>query len=326
MLWSKSKQKRNPKIMSSKFVFQAIGTHWQIDIFDRLEKEKENHILKKIQARISDFEKTYSRFLTDSLVDRIASGQMDEVTESISSLPKGNATSATGRYIFPDDAKKLFSEYRKMYDITLGLFTPLIGGVLTDAGYDKNYSLKQKQPLSKPPAWDSVMKFDFPKLTTNQPVQLDFGAAGKGYLIDLIGEILEENGVHSYCVDAGGDILHCDKNNQPLQVGLEHPDDPKKVIGVISVLNQSLCGSSGNRRAWAGFHHIINPENLSSPRHISAVWVLAKNTIIADILTSGLFFVSPELLKKHYDFEYLILDADYSFHKSAGFGAEMFLL
>lgn len=290
--------------MSSKFVFQAIGTHWQIDIFDAIKKEKESELLSKILARISVFEKTYSRFLEDSTVGKISQ--------------------SAGDYIFPDDSVKLFAEYRKMYDITGGLFTPLIGKVLVDAGYDKEYSLKQKTDLTKPPAWDDVMVFDFPKLTVKKPVRLDFGAAGKGYLIDLVGQVLEENNICSYCVDAGGDIFHKSLKNETLKVGLEHPDDKQKVIGVISICNQSLCGSAGNRRAWANFHHIINPQTLSSPRDILAIWALAKDTIAADILTSGLFFVSPDLLKKNYDFEYLILNADYSFQKSDDFQAEIF--
>jgi thiamine biosynthesis lipoprotein len=288
--------------MSSKFNFQAIGTHWQVDVFESVKDE--NELFSKILARISVFEKTYSRFLEDSTVGKISQ--------------------SVGEYIFPADSQKLFAEYRKMYDITGGLFTPLIGGVLVDAGYDKEYSLKQKTDLTKPPAWDDVMTFDFPKLTVKKPVRLDFGAAGKGHLIDLVGEILEENNIRSYCVDAGGDILHKSLKNEPLKVGLEHPDDKQKVIGVISICNKSLCGSAGNRRAWANFHHIMNPETLSSPRDILAVWVLAKDTITADILTSGLFFAVPEILKKHYDFEYFILNADYSFRKSDGFQAEIF--
>lgn len=308
--------------MSSKFVFQAIGTHWQIDVFQSVKDE--NELLAKIRERISVFEKVYSRFLADSLIGKIASGQMDEVTQSRSPLPEGNAISAAGRYIFPDDSQRLFAEYRKMYDLTHGLFTPLIGQVLVDAGYDSKYSLTQKTEISKPPEWDSVMAFDFPCLTVKKPVQLDFGAAGKGYLVDLVGEVLKENNIQSYCVDAGGDILHRSLEKESLKVGLEHPNDAQKVIGTINICNQSLCGSSGNRRAWANFHHIINPETLSSPRHILAVWALAPDTITADILTSGLFFVSPDLIQKHYDFEYFILNADYSFQKSDGFHAEIF--
>ena len=290
--------------MQPKFNFQAIGTHWQIDLFEQVPEEAQKELSDQIFTRISEFEKTYSRFLPDSVVAKIAI--------------------SAGEFAFPPDSKKLFAEYRKMYDITGGLFTPLIGGVLNDAGYDKDYSLRQKTELQKPPRWDEVMVFDFPKLSVRKPVQLDFGAAGKGFLVDLVGNVLEQNGFRSYCVDAGGDILHRDILGQSLRVGLENPKDTSQVIGVIEIANKSLCGSAGNRRAWGNFHHIINPKTLSSPHDISAVWVLADDTISADILTSGLFFAEPAVLLKHYDFEYFILRPDNSFEKSAGFEVEVF--
>ena len=115
-----------------------------------------------------------------------------------------------------------------------------------------------------------------------------------------------------------------DARGETLRVGLEHPEDTTSVIGVANISNQSLCGSAGNRRKWADFHHIINPETLSSPKELLAVWVIAKNTLLADILTTGLFFVSPDSLLKHFKFEYLILRPDYSVEKSEGFNVELY--
>ena len=68
-----------------KFEFQAIGTHWQIDVFELVEEKHRDELLLKILARISEFEKVYSRFLDDSLVTKIAmsaGGQMGKVAKS----------------------------------------------------------------------------------------------------------------------------------------------------------------------------------------------------------------------------------------------------
>ena len=180
--------------------------------------------------------------------------------------------------------------------------------------------------MTKAPKWEDVLIWHNPKLMLSKPVLLDFGACGKGYLVDIVSEILEGIGIKSYCVDAGGD-MRCRSakvKSEKLKVGLENPNNKEEVIGVINLGNQSLCGSSGNRRTWANFHHIINPETLTSPREISAVWVVADETIKADILTTGLFFVSPETLLKHFDFQYLILYPDFSIKKSDGFDAKIF--
>ena len=38
-----------------------------------------------------------------------------------------------------------------------------------------------------------------------QAAMLDFGAAGKGYLVDIVGQVLENHGIKNYVIDAGGD-------------------------------------------------------------------------------------------------------------------------
>lgn len=287
----------------SNYTFEAIGTHWQIDVYDVLTPAQEKNLLTRIQDRIELFDRTYSRFRFDSLVTKMSQ--------------------EAGEYELPPDAVPLFDLYKKLYDLTQGFFTPLIGQTLVEAGYDAEYSLQSKT-LHHPKRWEDVMEFRAPYLLVKQPVLLDIGAAGKGYLIDIVGRLLEENGVHNYCVDAGGDILHRSTSGESLQIGLEHPQNLEQVIGVVNVWNQSLCGSAGNRRAWGEFHHIINPFTLSSPRSILAVWVMADSTLLADGLSTCLFFVPAETLQTKFEFEYLIVRDDYSVEKSSGFDAELF--
>ena len=284
--------------------FQAIGTHWQIDLPETLAPERRERLLLAIRARITEFESVYSRFDSASLVSRIAR--------------------EAGTFTFPPDAAPLFAMYRKFSEFTAGAFTPLIGQVLVDAGYDAAYSLTPKPLIRAPKAWDEVMTWNAPVLTTREPVQLDFGAAGKGYLVDLVGEMLEADGVHDYCVDAGGDIRYRSSVRAPLRVGLENPAHTKQVIGIVALGNMSLCGSAGNRRAWAGYHHTINPHTLASPKHLQAVWVVAGATLLADALTTALQFVSASELRLAFDFEYLLLREDFSVEHSSGFPAELF--
>ncbi len=298
----------------AQFNFKAIGTTWKIDIFDQISVTKQSDILSRVMARIDIFDKAYSRFRNDSLVTQISN--------------------EAGSYSMPSDADMMMSVYYDLYLKTGGFFTPLVGRLLSDAGYDANYSLSQKGKLEIPPAWDDVIEYRSTEhvLIAKKPVLLDFGAAGKGYLIDLVGEVLRSNGIVAYCIDAGGDILFNDqlsiindqKKTKTIRVGLEDPDDANKVIGVYELGSQSICGSAGNRRAWGDFTHIMNPKTMVSPTEIIAVWVVANQAIIADALTTCLFFVKPETLADAYKFEYFILYKDRSFEKSVGFDAEIF--
>ena len=129
----------------------------------------------------------------------------------------------------------MFSLYHDLYEKTDGFFTPLVGGLLSDAGYDTHYSLRAKSDLSIPPRWEDVLVYHPPTLLVKKPVLLDFGAAGKGYCIDLIGELLDMAGIDVYCINAGGDILY--RNNEPIDIGLENPQNTEQIIGICTVQN-----------------------------------------------------------------------------------------
>lgn len=296
-----NKSRSKPAKTLERLRFDAIGTQWTID-FLLPEGISVSEVESPVRARIDEFDTYYSRFREDSWITQLSQ--------------------KAGIYRLPEDARPLFDFYRQLYRLTDGLFTPLIARTLADAGYDAAYSL-QSRPLSAPPAWDDVLEYNFPQLRLRQPALLDFGAAGKGYLVDIIGALLLDLGVRSFCIDAGGDILSHNLD-QGFTIGLEHPAKPGKIIGTLALPSQSLCGSAGNRRAWGDFHHVINPRTLQSPRHLAAVWVKAEDALIADGLATALFFVPASILATCYSFEYAVLYADFALEHSAGFGADFF--
>lgn len=287
--------------MPCTFAFEAIGTAWNIDVQEELSPERQTALLAAVMARIDVFDRAYSRFRADSLVTEMAE--------------------RAGTYVLPDDAGPLMETYERLYRLTGGAFTPLIGQVMVDAGYDAAYSLTPKE-LCVPPAWDDVIAYEHPRLTMKRAAWLDFGAGGKGYLVDLIGALLEAEGVRAFCVDAGGDIVY--RGARPLRVGLEHPEQPGQAIGIATVAGGSICGSAGNRRAWANFHHTIDPRTLQSPSHVLATWAMAETGLIADALATCLYFVPAEALRKEYAFEWVVFYADHTATHSEGALVELF--
>jgi len=299
---SKPKPRARRKISdlrSQTFEFEAIGTAWEIEIGADAPVAKK--AMRSVHARIEEFSKNYSRFRPDSLVTQMSK--------------------KSGRYVLPDDARPMLDLYHELYDLTRGRMTPLIGSVLEEAGYDAGYTLRPKT-LHRPLSWDECLGYDFPDLTVKQPAMLDFGAMGKGYLVDIVGTVLRGYGIKEFVINAGGDILHGGSN--PVQVGLEHPGDTTQAIGVAEFKNRALCGSAGNRRAWAGFTHIIDPDTLASPHDIKAVWVVAESALLADALTTVLYFTTPAALLKRYNFSYGIVSGDLSLTYSPDFPAEFF--
>jgi thiamine biosynthesis lipoprotein len=282
--------------------FEAIGTQWQIDLYDKSDQHGTS-CLKAVADLIEEFDRTFSRFRPDSTVTQIATHP--------------------GTYDLGPDAPALLALYDKLYEVTDGAVTPLIGQVLSDAGYDATYSLRERT-LTAPKPWHQAVQVEGTKITVTQSVLLDFGAAGKGYLVDLVAGLIAKYGYTAFTVNAGGDIAHVGQT--PLQVGLEHPADSSAVIGTAMLDNRSLCGSATNRRRWGRFHHVIDPRSLNSPDHVSCVWVIAADTMTADGLTTALFFTPPQQLAKYFNFEYVLVDRLMHSQISAGWPGKLFTL
>jgi thiamine biosynthesis lipoprotein len=281
--------------------FDAIGTKWVVELFEQAQDPE--GLERAVHERIARFDQTFSRFRDDSLVHQMSR--------------------TAGDYALPEEGMALLRLYRRLYDATGGAVTPLIGQALEDAGYDAAYSLQPKA-ISPVPAWDEVLQLTENGVWLSRPALLDFGAVGKGALIDLVTEVVRGQGVAAFCINAGGDIRYVHPDNEPLPIALEHPGDPSMAIGVARLLGGSLCGSAGNRRAWAQYHHIIDPAAGTSPRHLQATWVCAADTAMADGLSTALYFAAPDQLKD-FDFEYALVRADNTLDRSPGFPAEFFV-
>lgn len=281
------------------FSFDGIGTQWVISTPLPLEPS----LRKRLLDRVEEFDADWSRFRGDSLVT------------AMSHHP--------GRYSFPAEAGPLGELYRKLYTVSGGAMTPLIGASLERLGYDAAYSLR---PVGSPlpaPAWGDVLEWNGTSLTTKAPVVLDVGAAGKGLLVDLLAAELAAEAVGSFVIDGSGDLLV--HGSSSVDVALEHPYNPEQAIGIVPLKGRSLCASAANRRAWGdGLHHVLDGTTGAPVRTAVATWALADTAVVADALATALFFVPGSTLEETFDFSWLTVFSDGSASYSAEFEGTLF--
>ena len=213
--------------------------------------------------------------------------------------------------------------YRTLYNATEGAMSPLVGARLENLGYDRDYTLTPRAESVDVPIWDDIMQWDGTRLTTSEPVLVDVGAAGKGYLVDLVAVVLREAGIDEYLIDASGDLLH--RGGTPVRVGLEHPFDPTKAIGVCELSNAALCASAPGRRSWGpGLHHILDATTGLPTDTVAATWALASSGLQADGLATALFFAAAPALGSGFTFEYVRMFPDSRIEYSRAFPGELF--
>ena len=279
--------------------FDAIGTAWQIDTAEPIAADLD----AAIHDRIEIFDRTYSRFRGDSLVSRIGT--------------------TAGAFEFPDDAAALFATYRGLYVATGGAMSPLVGQAMDDLGYDRTYSLRPTGRSAPAPRWDEAFAWDGSVLTTARPMRIDVGAAGKGYLVDIISAMLADAGHTEFTVDGSGDIQH--SGATPIRVGLEHPADPTIAIGIARLRGNSICASASNRREWGdGLHHMIDATTGLPTRRVIATWAIAALALEADGLATALFFADAAALEAEFDFTWVRMLSDGRVECSPHLDGEMF--
>lgn len=290
-------------MLTSRFAFDAIGTSWEINTPAALGPDTKKHVL----VLAEHFDSVYSRFREDSVLTRIAKAARG------------------GTFSFPLDAVPMFDLYDRLHALTEGAVDPLVGRDLELLGYDRHYSLtpQKTEAGSSRPIWSRDVMRDGRRLTTRKPLVIDLGAVGKGALVDIIADVLLAYGFEEIVVDGSGDMLH--RGNTQLAVGLEHPLDPGMVIGVVNLMNGSLCASASNRRRWGdNLHHVIDARTGKPTTEIIATWAIAADTATADGIATALFFDASPPLMATFDVSFVRMFADGRVEASDNFEGKLF--
>ena len=244
--------------------FEAIGTSWQIESDTELPADAR----ARVTALIDRFDREWSRFRADSDVTALARGAR--------AVP------------LPSDGAAMLDAYAELSEMTGGAVNPLVGRSLESLGYDATYTLGAGVPTPAPGEWRALLDWTGDTLAQSGPGLIDVGALGKGRLVDLVLAALAADVSGDLVVDASGDMAI---RGAAVRIGLEHPYDPRRAIGVWSVQDAALCASATNRRAWGGgLHHVLDARTGAPVRTVAATWAVHPEAMRADAIATALFF------------------------------------
>lgn len=278
--------------------FEAIGTSWEVVTAAPLDPGAR----AAVRALVERFDAEWSRFRPDSLVSALAA--------------------EGGRVPAPPDAAAMLDAFRRLSDATDGAVNPLVGRSLERLGYDSGYSLTSSQPVPAPREWSSLLTWDDGVLALEAPAVIDVGALGKGRLVDLVHSLVRERSPGPVVVDAGGDLA---VSGAPQRIGLEHPYDSRRAVGVWEVTDAALCASATNRRAWGdGLHHVLDARTGVPVRTIAATWAVADDAMRADATATALFFDGGPRLAAEWGVAWVRMTTAGAVEWSPGCRAELF--
>lgn len=220
--------------------------------------------------------------------------------------------------IFKDN----FEWSRKASEFSGGAFDATIGPLVSAWGFHYKKELEMT-----PEMVDSIRQLvDYRKIEivndkvvkANPNMTLDFNAVAQGYTADLVGKLLETNGIFNYLVDVGGEIMTrgTKPNGEQWVIGIERPAenfDSERSVQIRLNLKDKGIVTSGNYRKYiekdgVRYSHSIDPKSgYPAPQNLLSATVIAENATWADCLASVCMLVGRdkaiELLEHEKDVE-----------------------
>jgi len=129
-------------------------------------------------------------------------------------------------------------------------------------------------------------------------VKIGLGGVAKGYAVQRAMKVLEDRGVRSAIITAGGDmaLLGAD-GDRPWRVGVKDPRDPRNTIGWMD-LEDTTVHTSGDYERFRiidgkRYHHILSPFTGYPARRSRAATVVSRDGALGDALSTGVFVLGP---------------------------------
>ncbi|GAB0174342.1 MAG: FAD:protein FMN transferase [Candidatus Altimarinota bacterium] len=289
-----------------KFSLDSIGTHLTLSIDT---PHLCGELFSSIEKRLVHFENKFSRFKAENWLDELnhrREGTLD------------------------DDAKFMLTYALDVSKRTGGYFDPTVGKRLSELGYGAimNHSQSVIHKGKHNDYREIEIIGDIVQL--HGDILLEFGGVGKGYLIDVIKEMIDEYyysksiPLPRYLIDFGGDLY----GYGGWKVGLENPHVLEEIIGVLLLDDIFLACSSGSKRKWGNNHHLIDPKTGESATDVIASFIEGPSGISTDAYATS-FCVMPyeescELLREIPFLEGVILASDGRYFRSSGSKSEIF--
>jgi len=229
-LFSCEKKDNNLKIIKG----NAIGTTFSI----KYVSEGNLNFQIKIDSLIKAVNKSVSTYIP---------------TSDISKINKGDTTVIVDHFF-----EEVFFKSEKIYTNTNGDFDPTVGILVNAWGFGpekaiENLDSAKIKELLNYVGFDKVSLKNGRIIKQYPKIYFDFNAIAKGYLVDIIGRVFEQEGIENYMVEIGGEIRARGVNQHGdfWVIGIENPneDGSRSFATTIQLRNESMA-TSGNYRKY----------------------------------------------------------------------------
>lgn len=220
---------------------------------------------------------------------------------------------------------------------TGGAFDPTVGPVI------RLWDFREKKKPEKAALKNALKLVDYNAMGLNaesstvflgrKGMSFDTGGIAKGYAADRAVDVLKKMGIKAGLVSVAGDIkafglkLDEEGGRAPWRVGIRDPrsNNRDKLIATIELRDEAISTSGDYERFFiedgVRYHHILDPKTGYPARGCMSVTVIAKDAVMTDGFSTGIFVLGPEkgiALLEELGYEGVIISADGKRHATDG--------
>ena len=239
----------------------------------------------------------------DSIFDLINNSMSTYIDTSIISRVNNNESVKVDNHFV-----NVFNTSKKIFDKTKGKFDPSIGILVNFWGFGPKFTNIPMDSLAidnlKILVGFEKFKIDDTNIVLRPKNSfLDFNAIAKGYTVDLISGLLDDNNINNYLVEIGGELRakgsNLSKNNNWI-IGIDEPRfDNNQNIFITTELNNVAMATSGVYRKYnidsngRRYAHILDPLlGIPARTNILSVSVISETCIEADAYATALHLMN----------------------------------
>lgn len=204
---------------------------------------------------------------------------------------------------------------KKMYNVTGGEMNIAMGSVLSiwhdyRAEADDNYGFGKLPPMDE--LEEAAKHTNINDLIIDEEnctvyladpqMKLDVGAIAKGYAVEMVAQMLEQQGITGYVINVGGNIrtVGVKGNGDKWLAGIEAPSDnfDEPYLAYLGLAGETIVTSGSYQRYYIvdgkEYHHIIDKDTLMPAKGFLSVSVICQNSADGDGLSTALFCMPLE--------------------------------
>lgn len=205
-----------------------------------------------------------------------------------------------------DDTFHLVQRSLEAGELTKGIFDPTIGPL---AQLWRKAKLEETLPSS-----DEIQKLlilvNYKKVILDPDhktaflptsgMSLDLGGITKGYAVEQAIGILNQAGISSAMVVAGGNIstIGTKLDGSPWRVGIRDPQKPDGIIGYLEPINQVVDTSGNYERFFTvegkSYGHVLDPRTGRPAVGVASCTIMTDNPTMADVLSTTALILGTE--------------------------------